>query len=81
MTYLPGRNLRYIAVAERYATIESPVEISKRCKLLVDKKKKSQRQLAKSKEPARAVSLNDEEESWDEMGFEYAEVSRNIALW
>lgn len=81
MAYIPNRKLRYIAVGERYATIESPAEISKRCKTLTDKHKKArrtQRQLAKSKQSANGVKINEEEDSWDETAYEYAEVSRDV---
>lgn len=83
MTYVPDRKLRYIAVGERYATIETPAEISKRCKMLAEKHKKARRglrQMAKSKQPAHGVKINEEEDSWDETAYEYAEVSRDLLL-
>ena len=85
MIYHPSRSLRYIGIGERCATIETAADISKRCKSLTEKAKKAdklKKVLAKSKGHG-AVSpgtpsksgANDEEDSWDENGLAYAEVS------
>ena len=85
MIYHPTRSLRYIGIGERYATIETAADIYKRCKSLTEKAKKAdklKKALAKSRGP-RAISpgtpskigANDEEDSWDENGFAYTEVS------
>lgn len=85
MAYHPTRSLRYIGIGERYVTIETAADIYKRSKSLTDKAKKAdklKKALAKSKGPG-AISpatpsksgANDEEDSWDENGFAYAEVS------
>ena len=75
MTYLPDRNLRYLAVGERYATIESPADVNKRCKSVADKmRKKTERaRRAMGRTHGGAVAaIAGEDDSWDEDGWEYA---------
>lgn len=76
MSYFPKRKLRYIAVGERCATVESPAEIKKRCKNLAKEHKKMQKQKARSKKSGQDFRINEDEDSWDEMGFEHKEVSQ-----
>ena len=80
MSYFPDRKLRYIAVGERCATVESPAEIRKRCKNLAKEHKKLQKQKARSRRSAQDSRINEDEDSWDEMGFEHKEVSQNLRL-
>lgn len=85
ITSLPDRSLRYVAVGERYATVETPAEIQKRRKTLVEKSKKAESLkeiLAQSKASGRPSQggfpnsgTDDANDSWDEAGREYAEVS------
>ncbi|KAL8793030.1 MAG: hypothetical protein Q9195_004341 [Heterodermia aff. obscurata] len=85
MMYHPTRSLRYICIGERYATIETAADSSKRYKSLIEKAKKAdklKKVLANSKgsgtvfpgTPSKS-GANDEEDSWDENGLAYTEVS------
>ena len=84
MIYHPTRSLRYIGIGERYATIETATDIYKRCKSLTEKAKKAdklKKVSAKSKggvmsggTPSKS-GANDEEDSWDDNGLAYTEVS------
>lgn len=85
MTYHDNRNLRYLAIGERYAKIESPAEVRKRCRPLWKEAKKTEKlkqNLGESKasrgsggEAAMDYHLGDEDDSWDENGLDYIEVS------
>lgn len=85
ITSFPDRSLRYVAVGERYATVETPAEIQKRRKASVEKAKKAEslkEVLAQSKASGRPSEggfpnsgTDDANDSWDEAGREYAEVS------
>lgn len=84
LIHFPNRKIKYLGVSDRFATVDSPAEIKKRVKSVIDKRiaatrKKTMSGKGKGKEPEgdQANKAFDElltpvdEDSWDESSAEH----------